>query len=55
MCASCGCGMENEDHGDQRHITRKDLEEAAEAAEISVPEVVQNLQASVQSSAGTEK
>lgn len=44
MCASCGCGMLNEDHGDQRMITMNDLEQAAEASEISVSQVVQNLQ-----------
>jgi len=47
MCASCGCGMANEDHGDDRHITRNDLEQAAEAANISGQEVVENLQETV--------
>ena len=53
MCASCGCGMVNEDHGDERMITLTDLEEAAEASGISVREVVQNLQAAV--SQGTSR
>ncbi|MBI2912447.1 MAG: hypothetical protein HYY03_00840 [Chloroflexi bacterium] len=44
MCASCGCGMLNEDHGDDRHITLADLEQAAEAADITVEEVLGNLQ-----------
>ena len=47
MCASCGCRQVNEDHGDERHITMSDLEEAAVAADVSVDEVVQNLQAAV--------
>ncbi len=44
MCASCGCGMLNENHGDDRHITLADLERAAEAADITVEEVLGNLQ-----------
>lgn len=43
MCASCGCGMINDDHGDERMITMDDLEQAAEASDISVPDVVKNL------------
>ena len=43
MCASCGCGKYEDDHGDDRHITLMDLKEAAEAADISVNEVVENL------------
>ncbi|MGB2694247.1 MAG: hypothetical protein WBD55_03565 [Dehalococcoidia bacterium] len=43
MCASCGCGELNEDQGDDRHITLQDLEAAAEAADISVDEVSNNL------------
>jgi len=33
----------NESHNDNRHITLNDLEKAAKAADISVTEVVQNL------------
>lgn len=45
MCASCGCNMFEDDHGDNRHITIQDLQAAAEAAGITVQEVVDNLQA----------
>ena len=48
MCASCGCGMPYEDHGDIRHITLRDLNAAAEAASISLEEVVENLQQAVE-------
>ncbi len=47
MCASCGCGLVNEDHGDDRHLTLRDLEEAAAAAGIDVGQVVNNLQEAV--------
>lgn len=44
MCMSCGCKMPNEDHGDQRNITMNELEDAARASNISVDEVVRNIQ-----------
>ena len=47
MCASCGCGRVNDNHGDERHLIMQDLQDAAEAADISVAEVVQNLQDAV--------
>jgi hypothetical protein len=43
MCASCGCGKFEEDHGDDRNLTLKDLKAAAQAADVSLQEVVQNL------------
>jgi hypothetical protein len=43
MCLTCGCGVPNDDHGDERHITMEDLKTAAEAAEISVDEAVRNF------------
>ena len=35
MCVSCGYGKPNDDHGDERNITQRDLDRAAEAARIS--------------------
>jgi hypothetical protein len=58
MCASCGCKQLDDDHGDSRHLTMQDLEAAAEAAEISVDEVVQNLEDAVEmapAAAGSRK
>ena len=43
MCVSCGCGEPNERHGDDRHITQDDLDQAAAAADISTADVVQNI------------
>lgn len=48
MCASCGCNMYEDDHGDSRHITIQDLQAAAEAARITAQEVVDNLQTASQ-------
>ena len=48
MCVSCGCGEANERHGDERHITQDDLQQAAVAAEISLEEVIQNIAGSGQ-------
>jgi hypothetical protein len=43
MCLDCGCGEPNEDHGDSRHITMNQVEEAAKASEISLDEAVKNI------------
>jgi hypothetical protein len=43
MCLSCGCGVPNDDHGDQRNITQQRLDEAAEAAGISATEAADNI------------
>lgn len=47
MCLTCGCGEPNADHGDERHITLKDLDDAAEAAGIERSEAANNLQETV--------
>ena len=44
MCLSCACGSPNDDHGDKRNITMQQLEQAAEAADTSVEEIVNNLE-----------
>ena len=44
MCASCGCGRVDDDHGDERHLTLTNLKDAAQAAGITVPEVARNLE-----------
>ena len=46
MCVSCGCGEVHDDHGDPQHLTIEDLEQAAEAANLTVDQVVQNIQTS---------
>ena len=43
MCVSCGCGQPNEQHGDQRNITLNQLQQAAQAAGISVEQVANNI------------
>lgn len=48
MCVSCGCGEPNERHGDDRHITQDDLDQAAAAAKISADEVARNIGATAQ-------
>jgi hypothetical protein len=36
----------HDDHGDSRHLTIEDLEQAAEAANLTVDQVVQNIETS---------
>ena len=50
MCASCGCGEPNEQHGDSRHITLDQIQQAATAAEMSPLQVAQNMMDSVKQS-----
>jgi hypothetical protein len=50
MCASCGCGKPNDTHGDQRHITLDQVQQAAAASNITPKEVAKNLMDSVQQS-----
>ena len=44
MCLTCGCGEPNDNHGDGRHIIMDDLNNAADAADVSVDEAARNLQ-----------
>lgn len=44
MCLSCGCGTPDDDRGDERNITMADLEDAADAAGLTVDEVVDNIE-----------
>lgn len=52
MCASCGCGKPNDQHGDSRHITMDQVQQAAAAANISPQEVVKNLGDAARSMSG---
>lgn len=45
MCASCGCGKFNDNHGNAANITLQDMERAAEAAGISTKQAADNMQA----------
>jgi hypothetical protein len=56
MCVSCGCGEPNERHGDDRHITQADLQEAAAAADISLGDVIKNIaESGQQTGSGQER
>lgn len=43
MCMSCGCNEPNDDHGDDRNITREDLERAATAADTTPEQAADNI------------
>jgi hypothetical protein len=43
MCLSCGCGEPDERHGDDRHITLEDIQNAAQASDITPMEAAQNI------------
>jgi len=44
MCASCGCGMPEDKHGDDRNINWSEIVASAEANNISATEAIQNMQ-----------
>ena len=44
MCANCGCGVPEDDHGDDRNINWSAIVASAEANDISPAEAVQNMQ-----------
>lgn len=44
MCMDCGCMKPNDDHGDARHITAKEIAEAAKASEIGTDQAILNIQ-----------
>jgi hypothetical protein len=54
MCVSCGCGTPEDKHGDDRNITLSQLNAAAEAAGITVDQVVENIEEGATSAAGGE-
>lgn len=43
MCMSCGCGVPNDNHGDERNITQDDLDRAAQAANVSREQAADNI------------
>ncbi len=43
MCMSCGCGMLNDNHRDERNITQDDLDRAAQAANVSREQAAQSI------------
>jgi hypothetical protein len=47
MCASCGCGKPNDQHGDPSHITKDQIDQAAHAAGISPQQATANMQDAV--------
>ena len=44
MCATCGCGIPEDKHGDERNINWSEIEAAAQANDISTDEAVKNIQ-----------
>lgn len=53
MCASCGCGKPNDNHGDNRHITMDQIQQAAAAAKISPQEAAKNMMDSARTMSGS--
>ena len=54
MFLDCGCHKPMEKHGDERHITMQDLQQAAQASKISVYEAARRIQQEVQEGGSRE-
>jgi hypothetical protein len=48
MCASCGCGEPDEQHGNSANITQSQIDDAASAADITPEQAARNILDSVQ-------
>ncbi|MBI4260451.1 MAG: hypothetical protein HY658_07780 [Actinobacteria bacterium] len=44
---TCGCGVPNDSHGDDRHIVYDELKAAAEAAGISDDQAADNIKSTL--------
>ena len=44
MCASCGCGVPEDNHGDDRNINWSQVVAAAQASDITPAEAARNIQ-----------
>jgi hypothetical protein len=43
VCLDCGCNFPNERHGDARHITYSDLQQAAVASGVTEKKAAKNI------------
>jgi hypothetical protein len=43
MCSTCGCGIPEDKHGDERNINWSEILASAEANDISPGEAVKNI------------
>jgi hypothetical protein len=43
MCVSCGCGRYEDNHGDERNVTVFTLQAAADASNLTLNKVIQNM------------
>lgn len=55
MCVTCGCGIPEDNHGDERNITLSELQAAAEAVGITLEEAVDNINEATSQSTGASQ
>jgi hypothetical protein len=55
MCASCGCGKAEDEHGDPRNIKLSDLQAAAQAANTDPNTVIDNMRRMVSQSGSSRQ
>jgi hypothetical protein len=55
MCVTCGCGLPEDKHGDDRNITLSEVQSAAEAAGITLDEAVDNIKKATEQGTGVSQ
>ena len=55
MCISCGCDEPEANHGNAKHLTLKQFKDAAEAAEVDLPQLLKNIEEGFKRYAGVRK
>ncbi len=54
MCITCGCDEPEDNHGDPRHITLSQFRQAAEAAEVDMRQLLQNIEQGLRRHGGVQ-
>ena len=54
MCITCGCDEPEANHGNPKHITLQQLEDAAEAAEVDINQLKKNIDEGLKRYAGAQ-
>ena len=52
MCLNCGCGVPDDNHGDEKNITNKSLKEAGDANGQSLEETKHNMREALKPATG---
>jgi hypothetical protein len=55
MCITCGCDSPEDDHGEPRNLTLEDFRQAADAAEVDLNQLLENIEKGLKRYATVER